>query len=383
MQRTSFRLIAGADLYLKGAIQSALASSPDHGGFHAFAARIGQADIRFVNLEMVLTTGGYSREKSTVLYGPPELANQLKVLGVDIVSLANNHMMDRGMEGLFSTLDTLDQHGIERVGAGRNLDEAQMPRFIERNGIRVGFLGFSAALPLGAAAAPERPGVNPLHLATNYSLSIPETGTGNPPPTLPMKLVQQANEHDVRALIRSVRAAKANADYVVVSPHWGVVGQDRVMPYQEEVAHALIDAGADAILGHHPHRLHGVEVYKGRPIFYSLGHFIFHPLPPTEIAHLLGPAHAGGPAVDRRFFNFAPENALVELQFGQGGHLQARLIPTFLNRDGDPCIPEPAVTEKIFELLRTMSGPFGTEISTDGQVQLADATILGPDRSHA
>ncbi|MEI8155135.1 MAG: CapA family protein, partial [Hyphomicrobiales bacterium] len=275
MQQNSVRLIAGADLYLKGAIPSTLESSPNHRGFQDFVRRIAQADIRFVNLEMVLTTGGYSREKSAVLHGHPDLANHLNALGLDIVTMANNHMMDRGMEGLFSTLDTMDAHGIERVGAGRNLAEAQMPRFIERKGIRLGFLAFSATLPLGAAAAPERPGVNPLHVATRYVMTIPEAGTGNPPPALPMTLAQEANVHDVDALIQAVRAAKADADYLVVAPHWGVVGQDRVMPYQEEVAHALIDAGADAIVGHHPHRLHGVEVYKERPIFYSLGNFIF------------------------------------------------------------------------------------------------------------
>lgn len=370
--KSSVRLVVGADFYVKSAIGSLLESSANFSGFRDVLARIAQSDICFVNLEMVLTTVGYSREKSAVLYGHPEIAKELKAIGVDIVTLANNHMLDRGIEGLFTTLEAVDRHGVLRVGAGKNLAEAQKPCFVEANGIRTAFLAFSAALPLGAAAAPERPGVNPLHVSTRYTITIPETGTGNPPSTLPMVLAQEANTHDLRALVQSVEEAKQTADRVIVAPHWGVVGQDRVMPYQEETAHALIDAGADAVVGHHPHRLHGVEVYKGCPIFYSLGNFIFHPLPPTEIAHLLGAKNPGGRSLDRGTYNFAPENALVEIDFDKAGVLSARVVPIYLNAEGEPMIPEVAQATQILDLVKELSLPYGTQISADGLVSLGD-----------
>jgi poly-gamma-glutamate capsule biosynthesis protein CapA/YwtB (metallophosphatase superfamily) len=172
---------------------------------------------------------------------------------VDVVSLANNHMVDYGPEGLFDTVSTLDTHGIVHFGAGRTLTEARAPATVEKKGVTIAFLGYfflgdRNIEPAQVIATEGQPGV-----AGHFS---------------DLKALEAMVESDIRE-------AKKKADHVIPFFHWGRETHGQPEPYQVELAHFAIDSGASAVLGSHPHVLQGLEVYKGAPIAYSLGNFVF------------------------------------------------------------------------------------------------------------
>jgi poly-gamma-glutamate synthesis protein (capsule biosynthesis protein) len=166
------------------------------------------------------------------------------------MSLSNNHIMDYYEKGLFDTMELLDQNSIVHTGGGRNIDEARKMAVIEKNGIKVGLLAYTdmaeivfAGDPyLSFAAGPEKSGVVPRKYET---------------------------------IKEDIRKNRDQVDLLVVSLHWGIEESFRISGDQVEFAHDLIDDGADIILGHHPHQFQGIELYKGKPILYSLGNFMF------------------------------------------------------------------------------------------------------------
>jgi poly-gamma-glutamate synthesis protein (capsule biosynthesis protein) len=152
--------------------------------------------------------------------------------------------MDYGTEGLLDTLDHLDKTGIRHVGAGHDASEAFEPVIIEKKGLKIAFLGFSHVVPdVSWKAGKQHPGV--------------------------------ADMYDYKVPVLAIQKARAQADLVVVITHWGVERTDTPLAFQTELAHRFIDAGADLIIGGHPHVLQGFEAYKGKWIAYSLGNFIF------------------------------------------------------------------------------------------------------------
>ncbi|WP_096360489.1 CapA family protein [Sulfuricaulis limicola] len=203
-----------------------------------------QAQIVFGNLEGPLTDGGAAgTAKQYVFRSPPDkVAPALARAGFNVVSLANNHTLDYGAEGLEDTRAALDKAGIRHAGAGRNAAEARQPVYMMADGVTVAVLAYSLTFPEEFWAGPDKPG----------------TAFGH--------------EKHVRA---DVAAARQTADIVVVSFHWGQEGKTELRDYQTQLAHAAIDAGAAAVLGHHPHILQGVERYKDGVILYSLGNFAF------------------------------------------------------------------------------------------------------------
>lgn len=193
------------------------------------------------------------------------MATLFAEFGFDVLTLANNHMMDAGADALLDTCETLNGLGILTTGAGRNLAASRTPAIIERNGVRVGILSWCSALPLGSEAENDRPGVAPLRVATTYE----DRGV-----SAPVRVRTSSDPQDLEMLLSDICALKHQVDVVVLNHHAGVLWVPRVLSdYQVEVAHKAIDSGADVVLGHHPHILKGIEVYKDRPIFYSLGHF--------------------------------------------------------------------------------------------------------------
>ncbi|MGB3401409.1 MAG: CapA family protein [Microcoleaceae cyanobacterium] len=203
-----------------------------------------EADIAMVNLENPLTRATLSRpNKQFNFKAAPEAVQVLTHGGVDIVNLANNHTMDYEEPGLVETLETLEQAGIHAVGAGRNLTEARRPEIIEVKGQRIAYLGYYDAN--FHAAGEDIAGTNPLQ-----------------------------HEHQQR-VAEDIQAIRDQVDWVIVNYHWGIELSEYPADWQMELAHATIDQGADLVVGHHPHVLQGAEIYKGKPIIYSLGNFIF------------------------------------------------------------------------------------------------------------
>jgi len=247
--------------------------SPHRGPFRDAFQVLDKADVVFANLENPLGTGGHPREKMFTFRSNPSLAKTVTDSGVDVVTIANNHMLDYGEGVLMETLRTLSKAKIPFVGAGKNLVEAEKPVVLERRGVRVAFFGLAATLPLGAAASPERPGLAPVHVTTSYELdpTLTQEQPGNPP-----KVRTQVDSLDQERICTNITRAKELADHVIVGIHWGVAFTRERAEYQQLLGHKMIDAGASVIVGHHPHVRQGVEAHAHGIILYSLGNFLFH-----------------------------------------------------------------------------------------------------------
>ncbi|GAA3401071.1 CapA family protein [Paenibacillus hodogayensis] len=203
-----------------------------------------KADLTIANLETPITERGTKQIKEYAYRSSPKALPAFKEAGFDLVNLANNHILDYGTVGLLDTFDHLDKQGIGWFGAGRNTSQAFKPLVVEKKGIKIAFLGLSKVVPLPEwKAGNNRPGV-----ADTYALKVP---------------------------LEAIAEAKKQADLVVVVAHWGVEQQDQPEKYQKEFAREYIDAGADLVVGGHPHVLQGFEKYKDKWIAYSLGNFIF------------------------------------------------------------------------------------------------------------
>jgi len=239
---------------------------------HAFEV-LERSDLVFANLETPLGREGYPREKMFAFMANPALAKVLLSTGVDIVSLANNHMLDYGEKGLLQTLDVLSRIGVPHVGAGRNIQEASNPVYLEKNGVKVAFLGYAATLPLGAAASANRPGIAPIHVTTSYEIdaTLLQEQPGNPP-----NIRTSVDARDEQRICEDIGKARKKADHVIVGIHWGVAFVNKPQEYQQPLARKIIKAGASLIVGHHPHMRHGIERYGRGVILYSLGDFVFH-----------------------------------------------------------------------------------------------------------
>jgi poly-gamma-glutamate synthesis protein (capsule biosynthesis protein) len=281
-----------------------------------------QAQIVFGNLEGPLTDGGEAgTAKQYVFRAPPDkVAPALARAGFNVVSLANNHTLDYGPEGLEDTRVALDKAGIRHAGAGRNATEARQPVYMMADGVTVAFLAYSLTFPEEFWAGPDKPG----------------TAFGH--------------ERHVRA---DVAAARATADIVVVSFHWGQEGKTELRDYQTQLARAAIDAGASAVLGHHPHILQGVERYKDGVILYSLGNFAFG-----------------------SYSNTATRSAIAQLTFRDRRWRELKMVPLNVKNAEVVFQPRPLVgrdAAEVVEHLQQLSQSLGTTLENrDGVAVLAN-----------
>lgn len=240
----ALQLAAVGDIMLGGSAAPELRREGYAYPFALVQSILRQADVVFGNLEGPLTDAGQAApDKRYVFRSPPaKVAPALATAGFTVMSLANNHTMDYGVEGLKQTMAALDEVGIQHAGAGMNLQQARRPALVRSGDYILGFLAYSLTFPESFWAQGQSPG----------------TAFGH-------------GDH-IRA---DVAAAREQADVVVVSFHWGREATTELRDYQSELAHAAIDSGATVVLGHHPHILQGIEHYKHGIIFYSLGNFVF------------------------------------------------------------------------------------------------------------
>ncbi len=206
-----------------------------------------QADASIINQEFPFSNRGTpAQEKEYTFRIHPSFVSILTELGVDAVSLANNHALDYGKEALTDTFETLEEAGIPYAGAGETRDRAAQPVYLECQGKTVGLLAASRVIPeISWNVENQQPGM----LCT----------------------------YDSAALTEAIKQARPNCDFLAVYVHWGVEKQEHPEEYQRGLAQAYIDAGADLVVGSHPHVPQGIEYYQGKPIVYSLGNFIFNP----------------------------------------------------------------------------------------------------------
>ena len=233
-------LCFAGDVTFDYAVKKTLAANIDP--FCEVKSFIPHADLAVFNLETAITTNSVKMVKSFNFKSPPEVLSLITNAGFDIATIANNHSMDYGWAGLNETIGALKDYQIEYGGAGSNLAAASVPLYKEVNGIKIAFLFYGYVNPPSLYAGTNKPGIAPL---------------------------------DSVAMTKAITAARTNADFVTVIVHWGDQYEDYPNAFQTTLGHNLIDAGADLVIGHHPHVLEGIEYYGNGAIFYSIGNFVF------------------------------------------------------------------------------------------------------------
>ncbi|WP_145319369.1 CapA family protein [Paenibacillus xylanexedens] len=221
----------------------------DRNGYDYPFAKLGRLfkddDLTIGNLETPITLGGTGAADKTYVYkSSPKALAAMASAGFDAVNLANNHILDQGVEGLVDTLTYLKEYGIAHTGAGMNRDEAYAPAYLERKGMKIALLGFSRVVP-----------------ETSWKAEGNRAGV--------------AEAYDSTGAVTAIQEARNKADLVIVVAHWGEERVSTPNSDQTRLAREFVDAGADLVIGGHPHVLQGLEYYKGKWIAYSTGNFIF------------------------------------------------------------------------------------------------------------
>ncbi|MFC0810293.1 CapA family protein [Ensifer sp. P24N7] len=421
------------------AVGDLLFARPVTKGYHpGFADVLGifhEADVTFGNLEtniLDVRSKGCPQAEYGGAYciSAPELGPDLKAMGFNMVSRANNHTLDWGREGMQETSRALDENGIIHAGAGENLAQAGAARFLETSRGRVALVSFAATFcPMARACdpageAPGRPGLNALRLIKNIVVPremleqlkrIGEVLPGfKPAGQDPNRVVLEeatyktgdhagysfeADPRDVAGILRNVRRGKQFSDFCIVTNHGHEPGEWSQEPpdYEQSFARRLIDAGADAYVVHGPHLLRGIEIYKGRPIFYSLGNFFCQDLRTPVGADMFDeyskdprvhtdaevtvdevakgyPTAEGlvGPQSDAIYY----ESVVSVSRFEQNQLVELRLYPIELGRSkrfanrGVPRLAPATQAVTILERLQKLSKPFGTQIAIENGVGL-------------
>lgn len=253
----TIRIVATGDILLGRGVERALKKSGKDYDFvfKEVEELLKQGDIVFGNLEGPLTDSehsltGISDGGKYILRSRPAALDSIKAAGFNLLSLANNHILDYYEAGLFDTMRLLSDSGIAFAGAGENIEAARKPAIIEVKGVRVGLLAYTDMAEIVYGGSP------------NLSFVAGEKKAG----VAPRKL-----DH----ILEDIENVRENVDLLMISLHWGIEESFKVQPQQREFAYRLLDNGADMIIGHHPHQCQGIEIYKGKPIIYSLGNFIF------------------------------------------------------------------------------------------------------------
>lgn len=252
--------------------------------------------ILFGNLETVLSSRGEKRKNAVLLYSSPENVKYLKDAGFDVLNVANNHIMDLDVEGFINTLNVLTQNDLNFIGVN-NGKSVQNYIILERNGIKLGFLGYTRG-----------------RFKVAQKISI--------------------NKLEYEMIVADIKSITDKCDFIVVSLHWGVENVFFPSPKQLELAHNLIDHGVTLILGHHPHVIQGIEEYKDGLIAYSLGNFQFNP------------------NVSQSKTN---KSIILCVEFTKEGIKNYEIIPTVINNDFLPTVIEGEAKDEVLNFLSKIS----------------------------
>ena len=303
-------LLFGGDVLIKASTESIYKNNGVTGLVsEEILAEMQNADIMMVNHEFQFSTRGEPMEdKQFTFQTDPKNVQILLDLGIDIVSLANNHSLDFGQDALQDTFVTLDEAGILYAGAGDSKERAEELQVIEVNGKKFGFLAATRVIPVaGWDVRNKQPG-----LFTTY---------------------------DDTRLVERIRESKEECDFLTVYVHWGIEREEYPEEYQNVIAKHCVEAGADVIIGAHPHVLQGIEFIEGKPIFYSLGNYIFN--------------------------NSTPKTMLVKVLIKSDDTVEYSLIPAFAT-NGQTQAMEGTEAEKLYTYMNEIS--VKNYVNSDGSV---------------
>lgn len=299
------------------------------------------ADIAFAQLETSFAEHGVRLPQARhAVLARPDGADALARAGFDVISMAGNHVLDWGNDAFFETKANLERAGLKVVGAGATIAEARQPiRITLGDGTRIAILAYSSILPHSYWADERRPGCAPMRAHTLYEqIEHDQPGT-------PARVHTFPHREDLAAMEADILAAKADADLVFVSLHWGIHFVRAVIAdYQRDLARAAIAAGADAILGGHAHILKGCEIIDGKPVFYSLCNFA------TDLR--MDPAHAASKSFNEirvlaeewepdfeGLYNFPKASRLsivARFEIAGGRLVRSGFLPLYIDRDAVP-----------------------------------------------
>lgn len=313
---------------------------PDHwlGGI---APALLAADLAIGHLEVPHTT--HVAQAGDDVPAPGADPNHLAALaraGIDVVTLAGNHIADLGAVGIADTIRGLTDAGIAYTGAGATLAEACEPAIVSRNGKRVAVLSYNCVGPESAWAGPSRAGCSYIRV---------EAADGGP--IRPSAALERIDPASLSDLADDIKAAKARADRVVVAFHKGIVHtRAKLAPYERPLAHAAVEAGCDVVIGHHAHIVRGIEFHRGVPIFHGLGNGCV--VTRALSADQASPERAAWARKRKELFGFEPDpayelapfhpeaiNALLgRLQIDASGAIRVGFIPVHVDAPGRPRI---------------------------------------------
>ena len=308
----SVTVVSGGDTIGDRGVKAYIAAHGADAVFAGIAPVLRAADAAWVNLESPLTdiSDPYPG-KDVHFQGDPRLAAGLADAGIDVVNMANNHAVDQGPAGLLDAIRRVEAAGVKVVGVGRNAAAARRPAIVRTSGgATIGFLGWTDIIWPGYQAG-----------------SGPGVATARP---------------DMSRVEHAIRELKRRVDYVVVCFHWGVEYTDMPIADQVSEAHAAIDAGADMVIGHHPHVLQGAQIYKGHFIIYSLGDLVFD-----------------------HYSLATGQTVLVDAVLSPHG-VKVTLIPVYASSNGIPAIVTGAAGRAILLHMQQISAPLGTRLTISG-----------------
>jgi poly-gamma-glutamate synthesis protein (capsule biosynthesis protein) len=409
------------------------ASQLNDPGLQSAIKVVRDADVGFGNFEsLIRDERTFDGPLGGSMVGTKEVAADLKAMGFKLMNRAGNHLMDSGQEGIFETARLMDQAGLVYAGFGRNLDEARAPRFVETPKGRIGLVGMYGETGAGQSRLAAtyrvgitggRPGLNPVnltraitvtpdHLAllkrvkdgvfehrNEYSNAVrpPAGDTANAVEffgttykagSKPGELTYAMNARDLQDNLKSIKNGKEYADFMIATIHahqgdsvlQAFLFEDHPPDFLVELAHASIDSGADAFVGHGPHILRGIEIYKGKPIFYDLGEFFrewdwscdcnFTPNGDvTQAENVVRGLEARGVV---EAINY--ESAIAVSKFDKGQLQEVRIYPIWARHDGPlsrrglPMTAPPEIAQRILLRLQKLSEPLGTKLAIEGNV---------------
>jgi len=415
-------------------------------GLQAALKLVRDADIGFGNLESLMSDTRNFEGPMRGWMGTKEVAEDIKAMGFDLLNRANNHAFDSEHEGMFATHALLEKAGLIYAGAGKNLEDARAAQFLETPKGRVGIVGMHTPNgrdddPPGASErfgnVGGRPGVNAIHLERSLIVTAEQfaalkrvrdsiyehlneySGPVRPPSNQPAERLQlfngtngvvpatisfkvgdkpgsveyDMNPEDLRGTLRSIRNGKEFSDFMIATIHAHQAGNvlqqygDAPPNFLVELAHKSIDNGADAFIGHGVHVVRGIEIYKGKPVFYGLGEFFcemqwapveagsyrgrkLDPLTTDVTDAEIGDGRTPTPSGTRVDY----ESLLTVSKFDAGRLVEIQLHPIELRYDGPlsqwgiPRIAPPEIGRRILERVQALSKPFGTVITITGNV---------------
>ncbi len=422
------------------------ASQTTDPGLQSVIKIIKDADVGFGNFESLI------RDEQTFvgplggsMTGTKEVAADLKAMGFTLMNRAGNHLQDAGQEGLFETLRLMREADLAYGGVGRNLNEARAPRFVETPKGRIGLVGMYSETGGGGRLAATydtgitggRPGLNAINVTRAITVSAEQIAafkkvkesvydhrleTSNPvgapaaepanqvdlfgttfkAGTKPGELTYTMNRGDLADTLKSIKNGKQYADFMIASIHahqgdtvlQPFLFEDRPPDFLVSLAHQSIDNGADAFVAHGPHLLRGIEIYKGKPIFYDLGEFFrewdwscdCNPSPNgdlTQAENVVRGLEARGVVEPINY-----ESAIAVSKFDKGQLQEIRVYPVWGRQDGPlskrglPMTAPPAIAQRILQRLQKLSEPFGTKLTIEGNVGVIRVTPAAASTPH-